>query len=168
MRRRHDGLAESAISPIGMGLGGRVAMGHGNKYWCLTDSRLAALGKRLADSGVAVSVLPTTDFVHERTGPYGARRHPPGIADATHSGAGANLLHCDKRRLESVHALRRLLARAHRRPVRQCRAARHRPDLSECLAMVTDRPCAHSAQKGLRRRHRQSRGPRRMESKSPG
>ncbi|MGZ5141618.1 MAG: amidohydrolase family protein, partial [Burkholderiales bacterium] len=38
-----------------MGWGGRVAIGHGNKYSCLTDSQVAALGKRLADSGVAVS-----------------------------------------------------------------------------------------------------------------
>jgi cytosine/creatinine deaminase len=45
-----------------MGWGGRVAIGHGNKYSCLSDSELARVGKRLADSGVAVSVLPATDM----------------------------------------------------------------------------------------------------------
>jgi len=45
-----------------IGWGGRVAIGHGNKYSCLPQTELAALGKRLAESGVAVSVLPLTDM----------------------------------------------------------------------------------------------------------
>ena len=45
-----------------IGWGGRVAIGHGNKYSCLPPAQLAALGRRLADSGVAVSVLPATDL----------------------------------------------------------------------------------------------------------
>lgn len=45
-----------------IGWGGRVAIGHGNKYSCLPLEELAALGRRLAHSGVAVTVLPATDL----------------------------------------------------------------------------------------------------------
>jgi cytosine deaminase len=63
-----------------LGWGGRVAIGHGNKYSCLTDAELAALGKRLAGSGVAVSVLPTTDlFTSGRHQEHSVMR---GLADA--------------------------------------------------------------------------------------
>jgi len=44
------------------GWGGRVAIGHGAKYSCLPPDALKALGTRLANSGVAVSVLPATDL----------------------------------------------------------------------------------------------------------
>ncbi len=50
------------------GWGGRVAIGHGNKYSCLPAQELEALGKRLAKSGVAVAVLPTTDLVFTKPG----------------------------------------------------------------------------------------------------
>ncbi len=63
-----------------MGWGGRVAIGHGNKYSCLPDAELAVLGKRLADSGVAVSVLPATDmFTSGRHQEHSVMR---GVADA--------------------------------------------------------------------------------------
>jgi cytosine deaminase len=63
-----------------MGWGGRVAIGHGNKYSCLAPAELAALGKRLADSGVAVSVLPLTDmFTSGRHQEHSVMR---GVADA--------------------------------------------------------------------------------------
>ena len=45
-----------------LGWGGRVAIGHGNKYSCLPPAELEALGRRLAASGVAVTVLQTTDL----------------------------------------------------------------------------------------------------------
>jgi cytosine deaminase len=45
-----------------LGWGGRVAIGHGSKYSCLPPEELRALGKILADSGVAVAVLPATDL----------------------------------------------------------------------------------------------------------
>jgi cytosine deaminase len=45
-----------------IGWGGRVAIGHGSKYSCLPEADLAALGRRLADAGVAVAVLPATDL----------------------------------------------------------------------------------------------------------
>ncbi len=63
-----------------IGWGGRVAIGHGNRYSCLPEAELEALGKRLANSGVAVSVLPATDlFTSGRHQEHSAMR---GIADA--------------------------------------------------------------------------------------
>lgn len=63
-----------------MGWGGRVAIGHGNKYSCLPDAEVAALGKRLAQSGVAISVLPATDiFTSGRHMEHSVMR---GLADA--------------------------------------------------------------------------------------
>ncbi len=44
------------------GWGGRVAVGHGTKYSCLPPDQLQALGARLADTGIAVTVLPATDL----------------------------------------------------------------------------------------------------------
>ncbi|MCH7476728.1 MAG: amidohydrolase family protein, partial [SAR324 cluster bacterium] len=44
------------------GMGGRVAIGHGTKYSCLPPDRMADLGRRLADVGVTVTVLPATDL----------------------------------------------------------------------------------------------------------
>ena len=60
--------------------GGRVAVGHGTKYSCLPPDRLRALGKRLADCGVTVTVLPATDlFVMGRHQDHSVLR---GVADA--------------------------------------------------------------------------------------
>ena len=42
--------------------GGRVAVGHMAKLSLLPPDQVAALARRLADSGVAVTVLPTTDL----------------------------------------------------------------------------------------------------------
>ena len=63
-----------------MGWGGRVCIGHGNKYSVVTDAELEKVAKRLAGAGVGVSVLPTTDL-------YTAGRHQEhsvmrGVADA--------------------------------------------------------------------------------------
>jgi cytosine/creatinine deaminase len=44
------------------GWDGRVAVGHVTKLSALDAERLAAAGKRLADAGVAVTVLPATDL----------------------------------------------------------------------------------------------------------
>jgi cytosine deaminase len=38
-----------------------VAVGHGTKLSAIDHARLAEIGRRLADSGVAVTVLPATD-----------------------------------------------------------------------------------------------------------
>jgi cytosine/creatinine deaminase len=42
--------------------GGRVAVGHVTKLSAVGPSRLAEIGRRLADAGVAVTVLPATDL----------------------------------------------------------------------------------------------------------
>jgi cytosine deaminase len=48
--------------------GGRVAVGHITKLSALPPDRLAAVARRLADAGVAVTVLPATDlFLMGRT-----------------------------------------------------------------------------------------------------
>jgi cytosine deaminase len=44
------------------GLGGRVAVGHGCKYSTLPPRDLQALAAKIADAGVAVTVLPATDL----------------------------------------------------------------------------------------------------------
>lgn len=62
------------------GWGGRVAVGHGTKYSCLPPDQLRDLGARLADCGVAVTVLPATDlFVMGRHQDHAVMR---GVADA--------------------------------------------------------------------------------------
>src|SRR5919198_6266926 len=42
--------------------GGRVAVGHATKLSPIDPSRLAEIGRRLADTGIAVTVLPSTDL----------------------------------------------------------------------------------------------------------
>jgi len=62
------------------GLGGRVAVGHGTKYSLLPADDLRALGARLADAGVTVTVLPATDlFVMGRERDHAVIR---GVTDA--------------------------------------------------------------------------------------
>lgn len=61
------------------GLGGRVAIGHGCKYSTLPPVQLRALATRIADAGVAVTVLPATDlFMMGRDQDHSVRR---GVAD---------------------------------------------------------------------------------------
>ena len=60
--------------------GGRVTVGHMAKLSTLPPERLAAIARRLADAGVAVTVLPLTDlFVMGRDQDHNIRR---GVADA--------------------------------------------------------------------------------------
>ncbi len=62
------------------GLGGRVAVGHGSKYSTMPPADLTVLARRIADAGVAVTVLPTTDlFMGGRDQTFSVRR---GLADA--------------------------------------------------------------------------------------
>ena len=61
-------------------LGGRVAVGHGCKYSTLPPADLRTLAARIADAGVAVSVLPATDlYMMGRDQDHSVRR---GVADA--------------------------------------------------------------------------------------
>jgi cytosine deaminase len=60
--------------------GGRVVAGHMAKLSLLLPAELAALAKSLADSGIAVTVLPATDlFLMGRDQDHSVRR---GVADA--------------------------------------------------------------------------------------
>ncbi len=62
------------------GWGGRVAVGHVTKLSAIDHCRLAEIGRRLADVGVAVTVLPATDLFL-----MGRDRHlhvPRGVAPA--------------------------------------------------------------------------------------
>jgi cytosine/creatinine deaminase len=45
-----------------IGWNGRVAFGHGSKFSCMPVARQAEVGKRLAQSGVSLAVLPATDL----------------------------------------------------------------------------------------------------------
>ena len=58
------------------GWGGRVAVGHVTKFSAMPTAEFDALAKRLADSGVAVTTLPSTDLFligrdHDRNVPRG-------------------------------------------------------------------------------------------------
>ena len=122
-----------------IGWGGRVAIGHGNKYSCLPDADVAALGKRLADSGVAVSVLPATDlFTSGRHQEHSVMR---GVADANAliaqgancSIATNNVLNpftpygdCSLVRIANMYA--NVIQRG------------SLADLAECFAMIGERP----------------------------
>jgi cytosine deaminase len=122
-----------------MGWGGRVAIGHGNKYSCLTDAELARVGKRLADSGVAVSVLPATDlFTSGRHQEHSVMR---GLADANALLAqGANCSIATNNVLNpftpygdcSLVRIANMYANVIQRGTDK--------DLSDCFAMVSERP----------------------------
>jgi cytosine deaminase len=61
------------------GLGGRVAIGHGCKFSTLPPDDLAALARRIANAGVAVTALPATDlFMMGRDQDHSIRR---GVVD---------------------------------------------------------------------------------------
>jgi len=122
-----------------LGWGGRVAIGHGSKYSCLPESDLAVLGKRLADAGVAVSVLPATDlFTNGRHLEHSVIR---GVADA-HAllAQGANCSIATNNVLNpftpygdcSLVRIANLYANVVQRGTEK--------DLSECFAMLTHRP----------------------------
>jgi cytosine deaminase len=60
--------------------GGRVVVGHMAKLSLMPPSEVAALARRLADAGIAVTVLPATDlFLMGRDQEHSVRR---GVADA--------------------------------------------------------------------------------------
>lgn len=121
------------------GWGGRVAIGHGNKYSCLPAMELKALGQRLANSGVAVAVLPATDlFTSGRHLEHSVIR---GIADANALIAeGANCAISTNNVLNpftpygdcSLVRIANLYANVVQRGAAQ--------DLSDCFSMISERP----------------------------
>jgi cytosine deaminase len=118
--------------------GGRVAVGHMAKLSLLPPAEVAKIAKRLADAGVAVTVLPATDlFLMGRDQDHGVRR---GVADANL--LVENGVHCS---LSSNNILNPAT------PFGDCSLVRmanlyanivqlDRPaQLRECFAMLTDR-----------------------------
>lgn len=98
--------------------GGRVAIGHVTKLSALTPDQLQKKGRRLADAGVAVTVLPATDLFlmgrdQDHSPMAGCRAGPPAAAP------GSELFSRHQQRAQSLHALRRLFDGAHGQPVRQ-------------------------------------------------
>ena len=61
-------------------LGGRVAVGHVTKLSAVDSEKLATIARRLADTGVAVTVLPATDLF--LMGREHSRNVPRGVAPA--------------------------------------------------------------------------------------
>lgn len=122
-----------------IGWGGRAAIGHGNKYSCLPAAELEALGRRLAGSGVAVTVLPTTDlFTSGRHLEHSVIR---GVADANALIAqGANCSIATNNVLNpftpygdcSLVRIANLYANVVQRGTAE--------DLAECFALVSHRP----------------------------
>jgi len=55
-------LEEVCRQTLAFRYGGRVAVGHVTKLSALPPTQLAAMARRLADAGVAVTVLPATDL----------------------------------------------------------------------------------------------------------
>ncbi|HEX9673559.1 MAG TPA: amidohydrolase family protein [Burkholderiales bacterium] len=122
-----------------IGWGGRVAIGHGNKYSCLPPAELEALGRRLAASGVAVTVLPATDLF--TSGRHLEHTVIRGVADANALIAqGANCSIATNNVLNpftpygdsSLVRIANLYANVVQRGTAE--------DLSECFRMLTDRP----------------------------
>jgi cytosine deaminase len=122
-----------------MGWGGRVAIGHGTKYSCLPPAELAALGRRLGDAGVTVTVLPATDlFVMGRHQEHTVMR---GVADANALiAAGANCCLSTNNVLNpftpfgdcSLMRIANLYANVTQRGMSE--------ELAECFRMMTQRP----------------------------
>lgn len=118
--------------------GGRVTVGHMAKLSTMPPERLAAIARRMADAGVAVTVLPLTDlYVMGRDQDHNIRR---GVADANFLAAHGvncslstnNVLNpvtpygdCSLIRMANLHA-----------NVQQLGSAEQ---LRECFAMLTER-----------------------------
>ena len=119
-------------------LGGRVAVGHQTKLSALPPAELARMAARLADVGVAVTVLPATDlFLMGRDHEFNV---PRGVVDANFlvergvncSISSNNILNpftplgdCSLVRMANLHANILQVSR--------------REDLRECFAMLTAR-----------------------------
>ncbi len=120
------------------GRGGRVTVGHMAKLSLMPPSEVEALGRRLADCGIAVTVLPATDlFLMGRNHDH---KVPRGVADANLLlGQGVNCSlstnnvlnpatpygDCSLIRVANLYANVLQLDRPH--------------ELAECFRMLTDR-----------------------------
>jgi cytosine/creatinine deaminase len=120
------------------GWGGRVAVGHETKLAALQPKRLAEMARRLADAGVAVTVLPATDlFMRGRGVPYnGVRGVTPAhllVREGVNCSLSTNNVlnpftpygDCSLIRMANLYA-------------NACQASAEE-DLRECFAMLTTR-----------------------------
>ena len=118
--------------------GGRVAIGHVTKLSLVPHEKFVAIAKRLADTGVAVTVLPSTDlYLMGRHQPHSVLRGVVAAHRLLHAGANCSLStnnvlnpftpfgDCSLLRMANLYA-----------NVCHVGAA---DDLRECLAMITDR-----------------------------
>jgi cytosine/creatinine deaminase len=118
--------------------GGRVAIGHVTKLSLVAPERFEAIAGRLADAGVAVTVLPSTDLY--LMGRHAAHSVPRGVLAAhrlLHAGVNCSLStnnvlnpftpfgDCSLVRMANLYANVCHVGTPH--------------DLGECLAMVTER-----------------------------
>jgi len=118
--------------------GGRVAIGHVTKMSMLPPERFEALAKRLADAGVAVTVLPSTDlFLMGRGQRYSVARGVLPAHELLHRGVNCSLStnnvlnpftpfgDCSLVRMANLYA-------------NVCHVGA-RDDMRECLEMITRR-----------------------------
>jgi cytosine/creatinine deaminase len=119
-------------------LGGRVTVGHGCKYSTLPPDDLAALARRIASAGVAVTALPATDlFMMGRDQDHSVRRGVVDVNLLTEHGVNCsistnNVLNpftplgdCSLLRMANLQANVCQIGQTHR--------------LRECFAMLTER-----------------------------
>jgi cytosine deaminase len=117
--------------------GGRVAIGHVTKAASLSMPAFEAAAKRLADAGVALTVLPSTDL-------YLMGRHHTHDHDdrrATSPGTSSIWRHCSLSATTSIRSRRSgLLADAHGDLYANICQVGKQADMRECFNMVTQRP----------------------------
>jgi cytosine/creatinine deaminase len=120
------------------GWGGRVAIGHVTRLSTVERSRFDAIARRLADAGVAVTVLPGTDLY--LTGRQHEHSVPRGVVPAHRLlGVGVNCT------IATNNVLNPFTPYGDASLIRQanlyanvCQVSR-KSDLAECLAMITTR-----------------------------
>src|SRR5579863_8348367 len=108
------------------GWGGRVAVGHVTQMSLLPPDRFGEIAKKLANAGVAVTILPSTDLhLMGRNHDHAVRRR----AGRTAAAGRRDLFDLDQQCLESIHALWRSLVDPDGQSLRQClpRLAAGRP-----------------------------------------
>jgi cytosine/creatinine deaminase len=123
------------------GYGGRVAVGHVTKATSLSPEACDAMAKRMADAGVALTVLPSTDLYlmgRTHTHDYNVTRGVVPAHKLLHHGVNCslssnNILNpftpfgdCSQMRMANLYA-------------NVCQVGKQ-ADMRECFAMVTRRP----------------------------
>jgi cytosine/creatinine deaminase len=129
------------------GWGGRVAVGHGTKYSSLPPGDFAALARRMADVGVALTVLPATDlFLMGREFDHAV---PRGVTDACAMiGHGTNCCLSSNNILNPFTPLGDCslmrMANLHANVAQRGTDA----DLAQCFEMLSSRPAALLGREG--------------------